>query len=122
MSVTSIDVIICCCPGLGRALATRFLVQPSTTVVAAVRQTDDATAQSLSELPRGSGSKLITVKIDSVSDTDAQNAVELLRTKHGIQKLDIVVANAGYSTVYGDLSQVQAGELRELFDINAVGM
>ncbi|KAK7977739.1 secondary metabolism biosynthetic enzyme [Apiospora saccharicola] len=107
--------------GLGRALATRFLLQPRTTVVAAVRQTDHATMQSLSELPRGSGSELITVKIDSLSDSDAPNAVELLQTKHGIQKLDIVVANAGYGTVYGDLSQVRPGELRDLFDINAVG-
>ncbi|KAK8006594.1 NAD(P)-binding protein [Apiospora marii] len=97
------------------------LITGSNRVVAAVRQTDDATTQLLSELPRGSGSKLIIVKIDSLSDLDAQNAVELLQTKHGIQKLDIVVANAGYGTVYGDLSQVQAGELRDLFDVNAVG-
>lgn len=59
--------------------------------------------------------------MDSLSDSDAQTAVELLWNKHGIQTLDIVVANAGYGTVYGDLSQVQAGELRDLFDINAVG-
>ncbi|KAK7948427.1 uncharacterized protein PG986_009313 [Apiospora aurea] len=107
--------------GLGRALTTRFLLQPRTTVVAAVRQTEHPTAQSLSELPRAPDSKLITVKIDSVSDSDAQNAVQLLQTEHGIKRLDIVVANAGYGTVYGDLSQVQASELRELFDINAVG-
>ena len=80
------------------------------------------TTQSLSELPRGPGSELIAVKIDSLSDSDAQKAVELIRTKHGIQKLDIVVANAGYGTVYGDMSQVRPGELRDLFDINAVGM
>ncbi|KAI1082069.1 hypothetical protein F5B20DRAFT_578840 [Whalleya microplaca] len=60
-------------------------------------------------------------RVDSVSDTDAQDAVKLIRDVHGIDKLDIVVANAGYGTVYGDLSQVKPHEVRDLFDINTIG-
>lgn len=107
--------------GLGRALAERFLLRPGTTVVAGVRDPQASTSRSLSELKQGEGAKLITVKIESTSDTDAQEAVELLKTQHGIDKLDIVVANAGYGTVYGDLSQVKPSEAKELFDINALG-
>lgn len=107
--------------GLGRALATRFLLKPNTTVIAAVRHPKHPTSQSLSELPRGEGSKLITVKIDSVSDTDAQDAVKLIQTEHGIDKLDVVAANAGHGTVYGDLSQVKPHEVRDLVDINTIG-
>ncbi|KAK7743310.1 hypothetical protein SLS62_010682 [Diatrype stigma] len=107
--------------GLGRALTIRFLSQPNATVVAAVRDPEHPTSKSLSALPHGEDSKLIIVKIDSVSDTDAQDAVKLIQTKHGIDKLDIVAANAGYGTVYGDLSQVKPQEVRDLFDINAIG-
>ncbi|KAH9993466.1 hypothetical protein F4779DRAFT_623499 [Xylariaceae sp. FL0662B] len=89
----------------GRALATRFLLQSNTTVIAAVRRPEHSTSQSLSELPRGKSSKLITVKSDSVLDTDAHDAIKLLQTEHGIDKLTIVIANAGHGTVYGDLSQ-----------------
>lgn len=60
-------------------------------------------------------------KIDSVSDTDANDAVRLLHTEYGIDELDVVVANAGYGTVYGDLSQVKPHEVRELVDINTIG-
>lgn len=107
--------------GLGRALTARFLLQPNTVVVAAVRRPEHATSKSLSELPRGKDTTLINVVIDSTSDTDAQDAVKLLQTKHGINKLDVVVANAGHGTVFGDLSQVAPLEVRDLIDINTIG-
>ncbi|KAI2615085.1 hypothetical protein GGR54DRAFT_613997 [Hypoxylon sp. NC1633] len=107
--------------GLGRALATRFLSQPNTTVIAGVRNPEHPTSQSLSELPHGSGSKLISVKIDSLSDTDAQDAVELIRAKHGINRLDIVVANAGFGLAFGDLSTVKPQEVQDCININTLG-
>lgn len=115
-------LIIFTCPGLGRALTTRFILKPNTTVVAAVRNLEHPTSQSLSGLPRGDDSKLILVKVDSVSDTDAHDAIKLIQTEHGIDKLDVVVANAGYGTVYGDLSQVKPQEVLDLVDINTLGI
>ncbi|KZP04636.1 hypothetical protein FIBSPDRAFT_967959 [Athelia psychrophila] len=41
------------------------------------------------------GSKLIIVKIDSASGSNAADAVELLRKDHGFASLDVVIANAG---------------------------
>ncbi|KAI1395756.1 hypothetical protein F4819DRAFT_492172 [Hypoxylon fuscum] len=104
--------------GLGRALTARFLLQPNTTIVAAVR---DLEQNSVSELPHAADSKLVVVKIDSRSDTDAQDAVKLVQAEFGIHRLDVVVANAGYGTMYGDLSQVKPHEVRDLVDINTIG-
>lgn len=56
-----------------------------------------------------------------MSDTDARDAVELFRTEHGIQALDIVVANAGYGIIYGDLSQVKPEEVQETINISLLG-
>ncbi|ETS74999.1 hypothetical protein PFICI_13483 [Pestalotiopsis fici W106-1] len=100
---------------------TIVLVTGANRVIAGVRRLEDQTTHSLSELPRGEDSKLVTVKIESTSDTDALEAIQLLQNEHGIKKLDIVVANAGYGTVYGDLSQVQPSEVRDLFEINTIG-
>lgn len=75
----------------------------------------------MSELSHGKDSRLITVKIDSVLDTDAQDAVKLIQKKHNILKSDVVIANAGCGTVYGDLTQVRPHELRDLFEINTIG-
>ncbi|KAI0172717.1 hypothetical protein GGR52DRAFT_419308 [Hypoxylon sp. FL1284] len=107
--------------GLGRALAIRFLARPNITVVAAVRDLNHDTSRSLSDLARSEGTKLIVVKVDATSDVDAQDAVKLIQAEHGITKLDIVVANAGYGTMFGDLSQVKPSEVRDLVDINTLG-
>lgn len=90
-------------------------------VICAVRNPTDATSQSLSQLSLGTGSQLIIVKIDSTVDSDAQDAVKLIQNEHGIAKLDIVIANAGYGTVYGDLSQVEPDDVRRSVEVNAIG-
>ncbi|GAW16195.1 hypothetical protein ANO14919_056180 [Xylariales sp. No.14919] len=107
--------------GLGRALATRFLLRPNTVVIGGVRDPTHATSQSLSQLPRGTGSQLIIVKIDSEVESDAQDAAKLIQSDHGIARLDIIVANAGYGTVYGDLSQVKPDDVRRTVEINVIG-
>ncbi|KAH7317783.1 hypothetical protein BKA65DRAFT_108015 [Rhexocercosporidium sp. MPI-PUGE-AT-0058] len=81
--------------GIGKGLLEIYLARPSHTVIAAVR--DPSTADSLSTLPKGKDSTLIIVKIDSASETDPAAAVSLLKTKHNITSLDIVIANAGIS-------------------------
>jgi norsolorinic acid ketoreductase len=108
-------------PGLGRALVAAFLAKSGNTVVAGVRNPDKDSSLSLSDLERGTDSKLITVKIESRSESDAPNAVKLVQSEHGIDALDVVVANAGYGSIYGDLSAVQTQEVQDMVDINALG-
>jgi NAD(P)-dependent dehydrogenase (short-subunit alcohol dehydrogenase family) len=81
--------------GIGRGLLAVYLSRPDTTAIAAVRDTTSATTLSLKDLPHGSGSKLIIVKIDNVSLTDAGEAVNQLKAESGITSLDVVIANAG---------------------------
>ena len=55
----------------------------------------DPSAKSSKELEAFSaglknGSKIIVVKVDSASETDAQEAVEKLKAEHGIDRLDVV--------------------------------
>ncbi|KAF2260273.1 NAD(P)-binding protein [Lojkania enalia] len=107
--------------GLGRALTTALLSQPSNTVIAGVRDLNDSNSRSLATLPCGESSKLIVVKIDSTSDTDAIEAVSTLSTNHGVTKLDVVIANAGSSNIYGDLTTVKPDEVKELVDVNGLG-
>lgn len=87
-----------------------------------MRRTDHSTSQSLRELHRGENSKFITAQIDAISEEDAQDAVTYLRaSEHKIERLDMVVANAGYGSVYGNLSQVNPQEVRDLLEVNALG-
>ncbi|KAF2470840.1 NAD(P)-binding protein [Lindgomyces ingoldianus] len=107
--------------GLGRALVEALLSRPENTVIAGVRDLRSAKSLSLTDLPCADSSRLIVVKIDSASDTDAADAARTLSTRYGIDKIDVVVANAGSGNVYGDLSAVNPGEVKDLIDVNGVG-
>lgn len=106
--------------GIGKGLLEIYLARPSHTVIAAVR--DPATASSLSSLPKGKDSTLIIVKIDSASETDAAAAVEVLKTKHGITTLDIVIANAGISnSAPCPVATVPLAEIHSHLQVNGLG-
>lgn len=95
--------------------------RPDTTVIAGVRNPADASSKSLETISTGSGSKVITVTIDSSDEASAKKAVETLQSQHGIDKLDIVIANAGISKYYGNADITPISEVREHFEINAIG-
>ncbi|KAK3619209.1 hypothetical protein LTR56_024169 [Elasticomyces elasticus] len=80
--------------GLGKGLAQLYLARPDHTVIAANRDHSSSSSEALSELLTGAGSRLIVVKVDALAETDAGKAVKTLTTKHGIDYIDIVVANA----------------------------
>ena len=44
---------------------------------------------------------MISVDIDSASETDAKSAMETPISKHNITKLDLVIGNAGISKYFG---------------------
>lgn len=107
--------------GLGRGLLEALIQRPNTLVVAGVRNLSDPTVKSLESVKTGSGSKVITVVINSNDDSSAQKAIDVLKTQHGITKLDTVIANAGISNYYGPATTTPVSEVREHFEVNAVG-
>lgn len=107
--------------GLGRGLAQRFLAKPNHVVIAANRDPSGATSAALQNLPKGEGSRLIIVKLDSGVEGDATEAVKALETQ-GIDVLDVVVANAAISEVYPTVSELNASDLQKHITVNVLGV
>ena len=107
--------------GIGHGLLAHYLSLPSTLLIAGVRDDSSSSTRALSSLPRGANSSLIVVKIDSLAaDDDAQDAVHLLRTKHGVQRIDTVVANAGIMIDYDTMDKVKPAVLREMVEVHGM--
>lgn len=79
--------------------------------------------KTLSSVPVGSGSKIILVKIDSTSATDASEAVQELKSKHNISKVDVLISNAGLMdpTDIGPTLNASIDSVRKHFEINTLG-
>ncbi|KAL8791248.1 MAG: hypothetical protein Q9213_000205 [Squamulea squamosa] len=103
--------------GIGAGLVEVYLSRPSTTVIAGVRNPEHPTSQKLSSLPKGSGSKLIIVKIDNKSDSDPTDAVASIQSQ-GITKLDLVIANAGICSDFAPVATVDPSVFKEHVVVN----
>ena len=108
--------------GLGKGLIQHYLAQPNYTCIVGVRDPNHATSKGLFNLPRGDGSSIIVVKIESTSETDAASAVKELDSSYGITALDIVVANAGISKIFPPVSEAKIPDILEHFNINVIGV
>lgn len=104
--------------GLGKAFVANYLSKSNNTVVAAVRNV--ATAGSLKELPVGEGSKLIIVALDAADASAPKKAVAEIQAQ-GVEKLDVVIANAGISTSFETVATVDITKVREHTEVNAYG-
>ncbi|KAJ5503935.1 Short-chain dehydrogenase/reductase SDR [Penicillium fimorum] len=107
--------------GIGRALVEKFLARPNTTVIAAVRDPTGAPSQSLESFSKDDSSRLIVVKIDSKSPTDPAAAVETLQTEHGLDRIDVVIANAGIAKELLPIREASFSAIREHVEVNAYG-
>ncbi|KAH8684204.1 hypothetical protein BGZ60DRAFT_366304 [Tricladium varicosporioides] len=107
--------------GLGRGLLEALIQRPDTTIVAGVRNPDDTSSKSLTSLPAATGSRVVVVAIESTDPSSAKKAVENISEKHGINKLDIVIASAGISKYYGLASVTPIEEVKEHFEVNTIG-
>lgn len=106
--------------GIGYGLLKAYLARPNHTVVAGIR--DPTTGSSaIVALPKAPGTKLIVVKVDSTSDTDALTAVTELQTKHGISSIDVVIANAGIGNEWSPVLQTSPQSVREYTEVNTIG-
>lgn len=107
--------------GLGEGLLQRYLVKPDHIVIAANRNPAHPTSQALATLPTGEGSRLIVVKWDASVDQEAIDAIAELQEKHGIQYLDVVIANAGVSELCPTVADLKLDDLRTHMAPNVYG-
>ena len=103
---------------MGKGLASVYLARPQMTVIAALRDPTDANTQALSSLPTGDGSKLLVVGLDSTDEHAPATAIQALQTKHGISKLDVVIANAGLLKDFSTLAEVPLAAVQQHMMIN----
>ncbi|KAL2127945.1 hypothetical protein VTI74DRAFT_9935 [Chaetomium olivicolor] len=108
--------------GLGQGLVKRFIAKPNHTVIVAVRDPGHPTARALANLTQDPGNTLITVRYDAGSEQSAADAVAELRAKHGIDHLDIVVANAGISKQWPLVKDVKRADIQEHVNVNVLGV
>ncbi|CAI7585337.1 unnamed protein product [Penicillium glandicola] len=108
--------------GIGRGLLAKYLARDNVTLIAAVRNPSSSEATSLFDLPTGKGSRLITIKIDARSNTDAKAAVETLSSQ-GVSSLDIVIANAGIFDIaaFTTVADSTIEQIQAHLDVNTLG-
>lgn len=108
--------------GIGRGLVATYLARPNHTVIAAVRDPAKASSQSLRDLPAAEGTRLVTVRMDAASaESIAAAMTALAAAPNSVQRLDIVVANAGIGEPTGPLLSTPTSKIQEFVDVNAYG-
>ncbi|KAJ5964600.1 Short-chain dehydrogenase/reductase SDR [Penicillium vulpinum] len=105
--------------GLGLGLVKGFLAKPGHIVIAAVRDPAHSTAQTLTEVSTGEGSRIVVVKYEASVEQSAFDAVKEA-TGQDISHLDIVVANAGIAKLYPLVKDVKRAEIVEHIDVNVL--
>lgn len=106
--------------GIGKGILSALMTRPNTTIIAAVRDTSAAT-KSHSTVPVGKDSKLIIIKFDATLDTDTSTAAEILKTKHNITKIDILLSNAGLLNGIAPVLESSPDTVRRHFEVNTIG-
>jgi norsolorinic acid ketoreductase len=105
--------------GIGKGLLEVLATRPNNTVIAAVRNVE-AAKKTFRTVKVGAGSKIITVKIDSTSATDAAAAAKELKSQ-GITKVDVLVSNAGLLDIIAPTLETPADAVRKHFEVNTIG-
>ncbi|CAH0004467.1 unnamed protein product [Clonostachys byssicola] len=107
--------------GVGRGLVAAFLQKSNTTVIAAVRDPKNPSSASLSALPRGPGSRVIVITLDTADEGAAGCAIQALQTKCSIDFLDIVIANAGINQDGKPVLDTSVASIHRHFAVNTLG-
>lgn len=91
-------------------------------MLATVRDLSSNETKSLLTVRTVTGSKVILLKVESTSDTDALKAIRYTESQ-GITELDVVIFNAGIFTpdAYKPVAETRVSDLKSHFDINTVG-
>ncbi|KAH6995470.1 hypothetical protein BKA56DRAFT_650379 [Ilyonectria sp. MPI-CAGE-AT-0026] len=103
---------------IGKGFAEKLLLQPGVHIVATVR--DIKAATSFNSPPKGEGSKLIILKLDSQVDADAATAVAQLWEDHGINSINVDIANAGVARSGTTISNTSPESFQDHFNTNPI--
>ncbi|KAI0812199.1 NAD(P)-binding protein [Xylaria sp. FL0064] len=108
--------------GIGKALAAAYLSRPNHRVIGSIR--DSSPPEGVEELrlsPTANGSSLMLVKIESMNPEDPERVLQEMMAA-GVDRLDIVISNAGGSPVPpSPLESISAEELLSVYHTNAIG-
>lgn len=107
--------------GIGLGILKLYLARPNHIVIATVRDVGHESAKKLGALPRGEGTSLVLVKIEVTVATDPAEAVKVLSAEHGINHIDILVANAGIALKFAKVSEVTLDDIQQHADVNVHG-
>jgi norsolorinic acid ketoreductase len=86
-----------------------------------VRDVNPSLSASLDALPKGHNTRLVLLKLDSASTTDASALVETIKSTFRIGHLDIVIANAGISNYFGSARVTPPAEMLSHYTVNTLG-
>jgi norsolorinic acid ketoreductase len=100
----------------------KYLLRENHTVIAAVRDPLHSTSKSLSTLPVGKGSNLITILFDTASDVSIFAALATLQTEYSITSVSIVIASAEMAKFYGTVLHTPVQGARDHYNTNTVGI
>ena len=100
---------------MGLALAEAYLGRNNVTLIGTVRSV--SSADKLKGLKAGSGSKLIVLELDARDEAAPLQVAEQIKA-HGIDHLDLVIANAGMANDFKPVAKVPMYTLREHVEIN----
>lgn len=106
--------------GIGKGILGLYLQKPNHTVIAANRDPDHPTSKRLYDLPKADGTSLHVIKIDQSSPIDPAKGVEQLSAK-GVDKIDILVANASIGNAFPSLANVEAQQIQRHMEVNVYG-
>ncbi|CAG8957314.1 hypothetical protein HYFRA_00010737 [Hymenoscyphus fraxineus] len=106
--------------GIGRGMTEALLQRPNTTILAGVRSPSHPTSQSLLTLPANTTSTLHLLALDVTSPSTLSSSLATLPSL-GITHIDILISNAGISNYYGAATITPLEEVREHFEVNAIG-
>jgi norsolorinic acid ketoreductase len=106
--------------GIGKGLVSTFLQRSQTTVIAGVRDESSESSNDLRKVVAARDSLLIVIKIDSLEHNDPATAVEILKTKYGIQHLDVVIANAGIASLFRRVLDSSPSSIQDHLATNAI--
>ncbi|KAG9229509.1 aflatoxin biosynthesis ketoreductase-like protein nor-1 [Amylocarpus encephaloides] len=107
--------------GLGRGFIVEFAKRTNTTIIAGVRDLESPSSKSLATLPVAAGTKIIAVQIEVASQSSIKAAIKTLQEVHNITTIDVVISNAGISAYYGSAATTPLEQVREHFEVNAIG-
>ncbi|RSH92077.1 hypothetical protein EHS25_008489 [Saitozyma podzolica] len=102
--------------GIGLGLAQAYAALPNHTVVVALRN-----PSSMPTVKTGEGSKVVVVKLDAGVASDAKTAIDELKSKHGVTKLDIVIANAAIMHDFASLATIPLEDFEQMWRVNTLG-